>query len=121
MVLGGYLVGVAVLYCTQRRLLYGPPTRSHYLDDGGITRRRGSGWLLLDQFRSDRRMKAVTAPILLLRGVRDQVVPIAFGERLFGLANDPKRFVRYPDRGHIDLDAFGAGATALRFIVQATR
>lgn len=72
--------------------------------------------LLIDQFRSDERIKAVTAPILILHGGRDNVVPIAQGQRLFGLANAPKRFVRYPAGDHIDLDNYGAVAEALRFM-----
>jgi fermentation-respiration switch protein FrsA (DUF1100 family) len=73
-------------------------------------------WLMLDQFHSDARIGTVKASILILHGARDLVVPIRFGERLFALASEPKRFVRYPDGGHDDLDAYGATAEALRFI-----
>jgi fermentation-respiration switch protein FrsA (DUF1100 family) len=73
-------------------------------------------WLMLDQFHSDARIGAVKASILILHGARDLVVPIRFGERLFALAPEPKRFVRYADGGHDDLDAYGATAEALRFI-----
>ena len=47
-------------------------------------------------------------PLLILHGERDTVVPIALGERLYALANEPKRFVRFADGGHEDLDAHGA-------------
>jgi fermentation-respiration switch protein FrsA (DUF1100 family) len=73
-------------------------------------------WLMRDQFRSDQRIGAVTASILVLHGARDLVVPIALGERLFALANEPKRFVRYEAGGHDDLEPHGAGAEARRFI-----
>ena len=53
-------------------------------------------FLMKDQFHSDQRIGKVTAPLLVLHGERDQVVPIALGERLFALANEPKRFVRFP-------------------------
>ena len=49
--------------------------------------------LMKDPFRSDQRIGQVTAPLLVVHGERDQVVPIALGERLFALANEPKRFV----------------------------
>jgi fermentation-respiration switch protein FrsA (DUF1100 family) len=75
-------------------------------------------WLMRDQFRSDQRIGAVTASILILHGERDFVVPISLGERLFKLAREPKRFVRYPAGGHDDLDAYGAGAEARRFIAE---
>jgi uncharacterized protein len=72
--------------------------------------------LMHDQFHSDERIGAVTAPILILHGARDIIVPIALGERLYQLAREPKRFVRYPQGGHDDLDAYGAGIEARRFI-----
>jgi uncharacterized protein len=72
--------------------------------------------LMHDQFHSDERIGAVTASILILHGGRDIVVPIALGEQLYQLAREPKRFVRYPQGGHDDLDAYGAGVEARRFI-----
>ena len=42
--------------------------------------------------------------------------PIAFGERLFALAHEPKQFVRFARGGHNDLDNFGAIETARQFI-----
>jgi fermentation-respiration switch protein FrsA (DUF1100 family) len=73
-------------------------------------------WLMKDQFRSDRRIAAVAVPLLVLHGGRDPIVPIAFGERLFGLAREPKRFVRFPDGEHEDLDRFGALAAVKTFL-----
>jgi len=65
-------------------------------------------WLIKDAFRSDRRIASVTASILALHGERDTIVPIRFGEQLFALAQEPKRMVRYPFGGHVDLDDYGA-------------
>ena len=73
-------------------------------------------WLMHDQFRSDQRIDAVRAPLLVMHGAGDWVVPIRLGERLFKLAHQPKRFVRFPDGGHDDLDRYGAVAVARRFI-----
>jgi fermentation-respiration switch protein FrsA (DUF1100 family) len=75
-------------------------------------------WLMHDQFHSDERIGAVAASILILHGAGDLVVPIALGERLYELAREPKRFVRYPQGGHDDLDAYGAGIEARRFICE---
>jgi uncharacterized protein len=72
--------------------------------------------LMHDQFRSDQRIGTVKASILVLHGARDLVVPIALGERLYELAREPKRFVRYPQGGHDDLDNYSAGIEARRFI-----
>ncbi len=46
----------------------------------------------------------------------DPAIPIRFGERLFGMANEPKQFVRFPGGGHENLDDFGAIETARQFI-----
>jgi uncharacterized protein len=75
-------------------------------------------WLMRDQFRSDTRVGRVTAPLLVMHGARDPAIAIRFGEQLFELANQPKRFVRFPDGGHDDLDAHGAVEAALRFIYE---
>jgi fermentation-respiration switch protein FrsA (DUF1100 family) len=73
-------------------------------------------WLLRDRFHSDERIARVTAPLLIMHGERDRTIPIAFGERLFALAHAPKQFVRFPEGGHDNLDAFGAIETARHFI-----
>lgn len=73
-------------------------------------------WLLSDQFHSDTRILRVTAPLLVMHGARDSTIAIGFGERLFGLAREPKQFVRFADGGHDDLDNYGAVETARKFI-----
>lgn len=72
--------------------------------------------LLKDTFRSDLRIGRVKAPLLAMHGGRDGTIPIALGEKLFALANEPKQFIRFPDGGHNDLDYFGASAATRRFI-----
>jgi len=72
--------------------------------------------LMKDQYRSDERIAKVTAPLLVLHGVHDQIVPYAMGERLFELANKPKHIVRFLDGGHEDLDANGALHAVGRFL-----
>jgi fermentation-respiration switch protein FrsA (DUF1100 family) len=72
--------------------------------------------LMKDQFHSDARIAAVKAPLLVLHGTDDTVVPIRFGERLFALAPEPKHFARFAGGGHENLDQFGALEVAKRFI-----
>jgi uncharacterized protein len=72
--------------------------------------------LMRDQFRSDQRIARVTTPLLIMHGDRDGVIPISAGERLFALAHEPKKFVRFAGGGHDNLDDFGAMATARQFI-----
>jgi fermentation-respiration switch protein FrsA (DUF1100 family) len=72
--------------------------------------------LMKDQFRSDERIGKVTAPVLILHGERDVTVPIGYGERLHQMIGAPKRFVRFPDGGHNNLDQYGATEAALKFL-----
>jgi hypothetical protein len=70
-----------------------------------------------DQFRSDLRASKVTAPVLVVHGENDTIVPMTLGKRLYGLIQAPKRFVRIAGAGHNDLGA-DAVAAAKRFIVE---
>jgi fermentation-respiration switch protein FrsA (DUF1100 family) len=74
--------------------------------------------LMKDQFHSDERIGKVKAPLLIMHGARDRVVPLRFGEQLFALANEPKQFVRFPDGGHEDLDRYDHLAAARKFLAQ---
>ena len=72
--------------------------------------------LMRDQFHSDRRIARVTVPLLIMHGDADPGINISFGEHLFAMAHEPKRFVRFPGGGHENLDDFGAIETARHFI-----
>ncbi len=74
--------------------------------------------LMKDQFRSDLRVAKVKAPVLVLHGDRDQVVPIASGEALYKLITAPKRFVRIAGGEHETLSRFGVVATARAFVAE---
>lgn len=74
--------------------------------------------LMKDQFRSDERIGRVSAPVLIMHGERDNVVPFRFGERLHSLVRSDKRFVRFPEGGHEGLDAHGALAEVKKFIAE---
>lgn len=75
-------------------------------------------WLMKDPFRSDRLIGRVHAPLLVLHGARDSIVPIAYGRRLFALANEPKRFVSFETGNHVDLDDHGAIEVVRAFLSQ---
>jgi uncharacterized protein len=72
--------------------------------------------LMHDTFRSDERIGKVTAPVLVLHGERDTVVPIRYGERLYALISSPKKFARFREGHHSDLDSHGAQAAVRDFI-----
>ena len=73
-------------------------------------------WLMRDQLRSDQYIGKVHVPLLIMHGTQDDAISIHFGERLFALANEPKRFVRFDGGGHNDLDNYGVGDVARKFI-----
>ena len=73
---------------------------------------------MTDQFRSDERIGRVSAPLLVLHGQADRVVPIRFGEALFALAREPKRFVSFPQGGHVNLDDHGAIDAVKTFLAE---
>lgn len=60
-------------------------------------------WLVLDRWDNASRIVGLGAPLLIVHGERDRVVPVRFGRRLFDIAPEPKRALIVPDAGHNDL------------------
>ena len=71
-----------------------------------------------DKFRSDLRAGKVTAPVLVVHGDEDTVVPITLGERLYAMIQAPKHLVRVAGGGHSDLGT-RAVAAAKRFVAES--
>ncbi len=76
--------------------------------------------LVRDSFRSDERIGRITVPVLVIQGERDRVVPIEYGERLYALIRAPKKFVRFPEGSHMDLDRYGALDVIRSFLAEAS-
>ena len=72
--------------------------------------------LVRDRFASISNIGRIKAPILVLHGHRDRVVPPRYGRALFDAAPEPKEFWFAPEAGHEDLALFGALDTAIAFI-----
>ena len=62
------------------------------------------GRVLLDRYPSIDRIASVEAPVLVIAGDRDDIVPPALSERLYEAAPRPKRFVLVPGAGHNDAE-----------------
>jgi fermentation-respiration switch protein FrsA (DUF1100 family) len=73
-------------------------------------------WLLLDTFPSIDRINRVAAPLLILHGEADGVIPPRFGRMLFDAAAQPKEAHFVPGGGHANLYDFGAGRVVLDFV-----
>lgn len=61
-----------------------------------------------DEFNSMRHIENVTAPLLVVHSLGDDVIPIAFGHWLYNAAPGEKKFLRVRGAGHYGL--FRAGA-----------
>jgi fermentation-respiration switch protein FrsA (DUF1100 family) len=72
--------------------------------------------LIWDRFDSLSLISHVKAPILVLHGGRDVVVPPRFTRELFAAAPEPKEEWYVPDAGHEDLVQFGAVDAAVKFL-----
>jgi uncharacterized protein len=59
--------------------------------------------LVPDAYPSLERIGALRAPLLVLHGARDAIVPLLYGEALFEAAPEPKRLEVFEDAGHNDL------------------
>jgi fermentation-respiration switch protein FrsA (DUF1100 family) len=60
--------------------------------------------LLLDRYPSIDRIALVSAPLLVIAGDRDEIVPESLSRRLFDAAGEPKRYVVIRGAGHNDPD-----------------
>ena len=64
--------------------------------------------LLTDRFDTISRIASVKAPLLVLHGGKDQVVPVAMGKSVFAKAASPKDMKIYPDAEHIFHAEYGS-------------
>ena len=56
-------------------------------------------FLLKDKYESDKKIKKVKSPILIMHGKIDQIVPFYMGKKMYEIANEPKfsYFSKYDD------------------------
>jgi fermentation-respiration switch protein FrsA (DUF1100 family) len=59
--------------------------------------------LVPDAYPTLRRIHELHAPLLVLHGERDEIVPLSHGRALFESASEPKRMHVFPGLGHNDL------------------
>jgi hypothetical protein len=72
--------------------------------------------MVRDRFDSRSRIGRVRAPLLILHGERDRVVPVRMGRALLAAARAPKEGWFAPGAGHENLARFGALEAAISFI-----
>jgi fermentation-respiration switch protein FrsA (DUF1100 family) len=65
---------------------------------------------LIDRYETTRYVGHIKAPLLILHGEMDSVVPVAMGREIARLAPEPKRLVVFPNGHHSDLYVNGNNA-----------
>lgn len=65
-------------------------------------------WLMTDRYETMTYIAQVTAPLLVLHGENDEVVPVAMGKAVFAAANEPKTLEIIAGAGHSDHWNFGS-------------
>ncbi len=59
-------------------------------------------WLVRTQFNSEKKIRSLPLPVLVMHGTHDSIVPVALGRKLFNAANSPKEFYEIPGANHND-------------------
>ena len=73
-------------------------------------------WLMKDQFISRDHIASVKAPLLVIHGDADRIIPVSQGRRLFEMANEPKDLVILPGESHDVIGTPGVWAREVEFI-----
>jgi len=77
--------------------------------------------LITDKYNNERNIRSVTAPVLILHGEQDAVIPVEMGWRVYHAANEPKRIELFPQGAHYDLFDHGAWEKARTFLASLGR
>jgi pimeloyl-ACP methyl ester carboxylesterase len=72
--------------------------------------------LITDKYNNERNIRLVKAPVLVLHGAQDSVIPVEMGWRVYRSANEPKRIELFPQGTHDDLFDQGAWEKTQAFV-----
>ncbi len=73
-------------------------------------------YLVRDRFDSKAKIGRIGAPLLIVHGERDRIVPVDLARALFAAAIEPKEARFEAAAGHNDLYDFGAAPTVIDFL-----
>lgn len=72
--------------------------------------------LMLDRFENVAGVKNMRAPLLIIHGDQDQIIPVSHGEAVFAAALEPKTLKILQGAGHNDMRSFGSSEAALAWL-----
>lgn len=65
-------------------------------------------WFMTDRYLTTKFIGKINAPLLIVHGEDDAVIPVKMGRALYDMANGPKELATFPGAGHADHHAFGS-------------
>ncbi|MFA5900630.1 MAG: alpha/beta hydrolase [Hyphomicrobium sp.] len=71
---------------------------------------------IFDRYESTRYLPRVRAPLLVLHGEEDRVIPVQMGKAIYAAANAPKEIATFPRAGHSDHHLHGSYDELFRWI-----
>jgi uncharacterized protein len=71
---------------------------------------------MVDRYDTLRYLRDVKAPLLVVHGEEDEVIPVAMGRAVYAAANGPKEIVTLPGAGHSDHHLHGSTEEIFRWI-----
>jgi fermentation-respiration switch protein FrsA (DUF1100 family) len=75
---------------------------------------------MLDRYETMGHLRDVRAPLLVVHGEEDDVIPVAMGRAVYAAANGPKEIVTFPGAGHSDHHLHGSSEEIFRWIENLT-
>ena len=75
-------------------------------------------WLVLDRYDIINKVKNINSPLLVLHGLKDKIISIEFGKRVFNSAPKPKEALYIPNAGHNNLYEFDTYKKVISFLKQ---
>ena len=125
---GHSLGGAVAINLASRRPCGGLIVQSSFTSARAMARRMFAipliEYVVKSRFDSLEKIRDVHAPILIVHGTRDTVVPFGMGQELFAAAPEPKRFFPIEGAGHNNLMEVGGEsylASLRSFITESAR
>ena len=73
-------------------------------------------FLLKDKYLNFKKIGKIHAPLIILHGKLDGIVPFALSQKLFNAASEPKKFIEFPTGSHNNLIDLGLSSYVLDFL-----